>query len=246
MRDKVALITGAGSGIGRSTALRLARRGCRVACGDLNATAAEQVAAEARQAGAEAIAVGLDVTAKASVQAFVDGAVKEYGRVDFLVNCAGIWEVKPLIEIDEATWERMLNVNLKGPFLCAQAAVCHMLQARSGCIVNVASIAGRMGGNLCGAHYAASKGGVIALTMHMARELGPKGIRVNGVAPGITETPMTAAWPEEVMAGVVSRTPLGRLGQADDIADAIVFLLSDDARFIAGETIEVNGGLLTH
>lgn len=246
MRDKVAFITGAGSGIGRALAHRLAGRGCKLVCGDLREDAAEQTARAVREAGGEALAVALDVSSRASAQNFVETGVQAFGRVDYLANCAGIWEMKALVDLDEDAWDRMLSINLKGTFLCAQAAARYMLQAGSGVIVNVASVAGRMGGNWCGAHYAASKGGVVALTMHMARELGPKGVRVNAVAPGITETPMISAWPREVMAGVVSRTLLGRLGKPEDIADAIVFLLSDDARFIAGEILEVNGGLLTH
>ncbi len=246
MHNKVALVTGAASGIGRATALRLAEKGCRVVCGDLNATAAEQTAAAIRTAGGLALALALDVAKSESVAAFVQTAVREYGRVDYLVNCAGIWEQVPLVELDEARWDRMLAVNLKGTYLCCQAAVTHMLRAGEGAIVNLASVAGRNGGNYCGAHYAASKGGVVAMSMQMAKELGPLGIRVNTVAPGPVESPMTASWPAAVKEGIVTRTPLRRLGEPDDIAQVIVFLLSPAARHICGETIEVNGGLFTH
>ncbi len=246
MENKVALVTGAASGIGRATALRLAGKGCRVVCGDLNATAAEQTAAAIRAAGGQALALALDVARRASVAAFVQAAVSKYGRLDYLVNCAGIWEQVPLGELDEARWDRMLAVNLKGTFLCCQAAAEHMLRAGEGAIVNLASVAGRNGGNFCGAHYAASKGGVVAMTMQMAKELGPYGIRVNTVAPGPVESPMTASWPAAVKEGLVTRTPLKRLGQPEDIADVIVFLLSPAARLVCGETVEVNGGLFTH
>jgi 3-oxoacyl-[acyl-carrier protein] reductase len=140
----------------------------------------------------------------------------------------------------------MIAVNLKGTFLCCQAAAAPMLKQGAGAIVNLASVAGRNGGNYCGAHYSASKGGVVAMTMQIARELAPFGIRVNCVAPGPVDSPMTAAWPAAVKEGIVARTPLKRFGLPEDIADVIVFLLSDEARFLVGETIEVNGGLFTH
>lgn len=246
MRDKVALVTGAGSGIGRATALRLAEKGCRVVCGDLNAAAAEDTAATARANGSRATAAALDVSVRSSVAAFVAKAVSDHGRVDYLVNCAGIWEQVPLAELAEERWDRMIAVNLKGTFLCCQAAAACMLKQGAGAIVNLASVAGRNGGNYCGAHYSASKGGVVAMTMQMARELAPFGIRVNCVAPGPVDSPMTAAWPAAVKEGIVSRTPLRRFGLPEDIADAIIFLLSDEARFLIGETLEVNGGLFTH
>ncbi|MHB1006323.1 MAG: SDR family NAD(P)-dependent oxidoreductase [Chloroflexota bacterium] len=246
MQGKVALITGAGSGIGRATAAILAARGCRVVCGDLNVAAAEASAAGARAAGGEALVVSLDVTARDSAQAFVAAAEQAYGRVDFLVNSAGIWELSTLLDLEESHWDRMLAVNLKGMFLCCQAAVAAMLKQGAGAIVNVASVAGRNGGNYAGAHYSASKGGVVAMSMQMARELAPRGIRVNCVAPGPTDSPMTANWPAEVKAGIIGRTPVGRLARAEDIAEVVVFLLSEQARHVVGETVEVNGGLFTH
>jgi 3-oxoacyl-[acyl-carrier protein] reductase len=217
-----------------------------VVAGDLNLAAAEETANAVRQAGGEAIAVNLDVTSRASAQAFVAEAKRAFGRIDYLVNCAGIWEYSPLLDLEESRWDRMLAVNLKGTFLCCQAAAAEMLPRGEGAIVNIASVAGRNGGNYSGAHYSASKGGVIAMTMQMARELAPQGVRVNCIAPGPTASPMVAPWPKEILQGIVTRTPLGRLGQPDDIAGAIVFLLSDEARWVVGETIEVNGGLFTH
>lgn len=246
MKDKVALITGSGSGIGRATALKLAERGCRIVGGDLNLAAAEATTDAVRQAGGEAITVSLDVASRDSVAAFAAEALRAYGQVDYLVNCAGIWEYSALVDLEESRWDRLIDINLKGTFLCCQAAAKEMLQRGEGAIVNIASVAGRNGGNYSGAHYSASKGGVIAMTMQIAREIGSKGVRVNCVAPGPTDSPMTANWPADVKAGLVTRTPLGRLGLPDDIAGAVVFLLSDDARFIVGETIEVNGGLFTH
>lgn len=244
MNGNVAVITGAGSGIGKAVAMRLASLGCSVVCGDVNLAAAQETADAIGGKGQQAVAAAVDVSSAASVQAFVERALQTYGSIQFLVNAAGIWQRKTIEEISEEEWNRIIDVNLKGTFLVIKAVVPHLKQNRFGRIVNFASVAGRSGGVWTGPHYAASKGGVIAMTKNLARELGPFGINVNAVAPGIIKTPMTETYPAEVMTATIQRTPLGRLGEPEDVADAVLFLLTDEARFITGETLEVNGGLL--
>lgn len=244
MMGNVAVITGAGSGIGRAVAVRLAGLGCSVVCGDVNLAAAQETADAIGAKGQQAVAIAVDVSSGASVQAFIERSLQTYGSIQFLVNSAGIWQRKTIEEISEEDWDRIIDINLKGTFLVIKAVVPHLKQNKFGRIVNFASIAGRSGGVWTGPHYAASKGGVIALTKNIARELGPFGINVNAVAPGIVKTPMTDSYPAEVMTSTIQRTPLGRLGEPEDIADAVLFLLTDEARFITGETLEVNGGLL--
>ncbi len=169
---------------------------------------------------------------------------EEFGRLDVLVNNAGIYEVLPVEEISEAQWDRVLDVNLKGAFFCCQAVVPAMKRQGEGRIVSVASSAGKAGGTLAGAHYSVSKAGVICLTKQLARELGPYGITVNAVAPGRIDTPMIRVASDEENEAFVRRTPLGRLGTPEDVAGAVVFLASDAASFITGEIVDVNGGLL--
>ncbi len=243
MEGKVAVVTGAGSGIGKEAAARLAARGCKVVCADLNVEAAERTAADL---AGEAMAVKVNVADRASVAAMVEAVVARFRRLDLLAHCAGVWQQSTLLDLDEANWDKVVDINLKGTFLMDQACARQMLKQGEGAIVNLASVAGRNGGNFAGAHYSASKGGVIALTMQVAREIARQGVRVNCVAPGPTDSPMIATWPKEVTDGLKERSPLGRLGLPGDIAAVIVFLLSDEARFIVGETIEVNGGLFTH
>jgi 3-oxoacyl-[acyl-carrier protein] reductase len=195
--------------------------------------------------GGEAAAFHLDVSSAKSVQAMVDLALSKYdGRVDILVNNAGIWKLTPTEETSEEEWDRIVNVNLKGPFLTCRAVIPIMKKQGRGHIVNIASVGARNGGTFAGVHYIASKGGVLAMTKKLGKELGQYGIVVNGINPGPSLTDMMADWPRAIVDGVIKNTPLGRMAEPEDIADAVAFLASDAARFVHGETIEVNGGLV--
>jgi len=185
------------------------------------------------------------VSSAASVDALVKTALTSYGnRVDILVNNAGIWKLIPTEETSEEEWDRIVNVNMKGTFLCCRAVIPIMRKQGKGHIVNIASIAARNGGTMAGIHYVASKGGVLAMTKKLGKELGQYGIVVNGINPGTSGTEMTKDWPQSIMEGIVKNTPLGRLVAPEDIADVVGFLASDAARFVHGETVEVNGGIL--
>jgi len=190
------------------------------------------------------LALSVDVTRKEQIQEAVGQVLARWGRIDILVNNAGIYEVLPIEAISEEQWDRVLAVNLKGAFLCCQAVIPTMKRQGSGSIVSMASSAGKSGGTLSGAHYAVSKAGVICLTKQLARELGPHGITANAVAPGRIDTPMIHLASDEENEAFRLRTPLGRLGTPEDVAGAVVFLVSDEASFITGEIVDVNGGLL--
>ncbi|HID87508.1 MAG TPA: 3-oxoacyl-ACP reductase FabG [Anaerolineae bacterium] len=245
LKDRVALVTGAGRGIGREIALALAREGAHVTVNYAHsAEGARATVEEARALGVRAIALQADVSRADQVEAMVQRTVDELGRLDVLVNNAAIFSSTPLFEVTEALWDEILAVNLKGVFLCARAAARVMLAQGAGVIVNIASGGGLdpYPGYRTSAPYAASKAGVIMLTRVLARELAPQ-VRVNCVAPGIVDSkarPMSKAAKEKFSA----LTPLGRVGEPADIADVVVFLASDDARFMTGQTLSVDGGLL--
>jgi NAD(P)-dependent dehydrogenase (short-subunit alcohol dehydrogenase family) len=243
MQGKVALVTGAASGMGRAAALGLAAQGCHVACVDINSAAAEATATAARAQGVQAGAWKLDVARPGDMPGVVAEIARAIGPPDFLLHFAAIWEGTAPEAMTEAQWDRMLGVNLKGTFFMCQAVFSEMKARRSGRIVLTASDAARLGGVQGGPHYVASKGGIIALTRSLAKHWGPHGITVNAINPGVIETPMTASWPKLVMETTVQRTPLGRLGTPEDVADVAIFLVSDAARFMTGEIVEVNGGL---
>ncbi|MCL7451663.1 MAG: SDR family oxidoreductase [Anaerolineae bacterium] len=244
LRDKVVLVTGAGRGIGLGIAQALAAEGARVAVCDISARLLDEALTQIQALGGQALAFEMDVTSKPQISRVVGEVVARWGTVDILVNNAGIYEVLPVEEISEAQWDRVLAVNLKGAFLCCQAVIPAMKEQRSGRIVNIASSAGKTGGTLAGAHYSASKAGLINLTKQLARELGPFGITVNAVAPGRIDTPMIHAVSDAENEAFAQRTPLGRLGTPEDVAHAVVFLASERASFITGEIVDVNGGLL--
>jgi 3-oxoacyl-[acyl-carrier protein] reductase len=244
LEDRVAIVTGAGRGIGLGIARAFAREGARVAVCDVRADWAEQAVSEITAAGGQALAFPMDVTRQDQIQQVVDQVLHRWSRIDVLVNNAGIYEVLPFEEITEAQWDRLLAVNLKGAFLCCQVVVPVMKRQGSGRIVNMASSAGKAGGTLAGAHYSVSKAGLICLAKQLARELGAFGITVNAVAPGRIDTPMIHIASEQENEDFVRRTPLGRLGTAEDVANAVLFLASDGASFITGEIVDVNGGLL--
>ena len=247
LRDQVALITGASSGIGRATAEAMGRQGARVGVNYCkNQVGAEQAAETIRKAGSEALVLRANVTRNADVITMVEAVRKEWGRIDILVNNAGdLLARHTLANMTEEYWDLIMALNLKSAFLCVKAVWEEMVARKSGCIVNVSSIAGRNGGGPGVAAYAAAKGGLLTYTKSLAKELAPHGVRVNGIAPGVIATPFHERYsPAEVMQRLVALIPLGRAGTSEEIADVIVFLASPAARYITGETIEVNGGML--
>ena len=244
LKDRVAIVTGAGRGIGLGIALALAREGARIAVCEIIPSFLQNALADIESRGGHALPFQMDVTSKEQIHGMVRDVLQRWGTVDILVNNAGIYEVLPVEEISEGQWDRVLAVNLKGTFLCCQAVIPHMKQQGRGRIVSIASSAGKTGGTLAGAHYSVSKAGVICLTKQLARELGPQGITVNAVAPGRIDTPMIHVSSDEENEAFRLRTPLGRLGTAEDVANAVVFLASEEASFITGEILDVNGGLL--
>lgn len=241
---KTALVTGAQQGIGRATALALAAAGADVAVNYLDdAGAAGEVVREIEAMGRRAVGVQADVSVPGQVEAMTTTVARELGGVDVLVNNAGVFPRVPFLEMKEGDWDFVLGVNLKGSFLCAQAAARVMVQrGRAGAIVNLASTAVR-GGPL-GVHYSASKSGVVGMTRAMALELAPHGIRVNAIAPGLTDTAQPRyGHSEEGLATLARAVPMGRMAQPAEIAGVIVFLASDDARYVTGQTVFVNGGV---
>lgn len=241
---QVALITGASRGIGRAVAQELAHTGFAVCINYLHRQdAAQALASTLRDGGCEAIAVQADVADRAAVEAMVHRAEDTLGPVSALVNNAGISIQGLFQDTDDAAWQRCLDVNLTGARNAAQAVLPGMLHAKSGCIVNISSIWGLRGAS-CEVAYSCSKAGIVALTRSLALELAPSGIRVNAVAPGCIETDMVRALGEDTLRALVEETPLGRLGQPQDIAHAAAFLLSDNASFITGQVLTVDGGFI--
>jgi 3-oxoacyl-[acyl-carrier protein] reductase len=239
LQGQIALITGGGQGIGRATAERFAREGATVVVADINVAKAQAVACEI---GNSALALHLDVAQAESVEACVATIIARYGRIDTLINNAGITRDARTVKMTEEQFDAVVAVNLKGVWLCCRAVGRHMLEQRSGSIVNASSIVAASG-NFGQANYAATKAGVIAMTKTLAREFGPSGVRVNAVAPGFIATDMVATIPEKVVEALHDRTPLRRLGKPEEIAAVYAFLASDDASFINGAVIPVDGGL---
>jgi len=245
LEKSVAIVTGGGAGIGRAISLTLADCGADVIIADIRTKDAEKVTEEIHNRGRHALPIGVDVTNPDDVRHLVHTTLTKFEKIDILVNNAGIFEVAPILEIDEKKWERMLDVNLTGCFLCSREAAIPMVEKRRGRIVNISSIAARTGGFAVGAHYSASKAGVISLTKSFAKALAPFGINVNSVAPHAVETQtLMNAYSKEQIASFKENIPLGRLGKPEDTANAVLFLVSDGANFITGQTIHVNGGAL--
>ena len=246
LSGKIALITGASSGIGKATAERLAASGAAVAINyHQNEAGAEEARKKITAAGGRAITVSADVSCSEGVQSLVQRTVKELGPIDVLVNNAGsLVERLKILELNEERWDEVMNLNLKSAFLCSQAVAGSMIERKTGTIINVSSIAGRTGGALGSIHYSTAKGGLITFTKGLAKELAPFGIRVNAVSPGVIDTRYheTFSTPE-MMKGYVSAIPLGRVGTPDEVAQVICFLASEAASYLAGETIEINGGM---
>lgn len=243
LKDKVALVTGGGQGIGKLTALTFAREGARVVIADINMAAAQATAAEIEQADGQAKPVFLDVSRADSVEAAFQSLTNWAGGIDILINNAGITRDARMQKMSEEQFDSVISVNLKGVWLCAKAAAPSMIARGGGAIVNTASVVG-LYGNFGQTNYVAAKAGVIGMTKTWARELGPSNIRVNAVAPGFTSTEMIATVPDKVLDSVRERTPLRRLGRPEDIANAYLFLSSEESSFVTGVTLSVDGGLL--
>jgi 3-oxoacyl-[acyl-carrier protein] reductase len=242
---KVALVTGSARGIGREIAARLAREGAETVMSDVVDEGATAEAVEAlRSAGLKARYIKLNVADAGKVDAALEGIVKESGKLDLLVNNAGITRDALVVRMKDEDWDSVLAVNLKGCFNCTRAALRIMMKQRSGSIVNVASLSG-VAGNPGQANYSASKAGVIGLTMTTAKEMASRGIRVNAVAPGLIDTDMTRKIPEEMRKGMMEQIPLRRMGTAAEVAEAVLFLLSDRASYVTGQVLGVNGGMYT-
>ena len=242
LTNRIALVTGASQGIGRAIALRLAAQGAHVALGARSLEKLAEVEAEINGAGGTAKAFALDVASEESIKSCVKEVVGHFGRLEILVNNAGITRDYLAMGMKRNDWDDVLNTNLTGAFLLSQAAMRPMLKARWGRIINITSIVGEMG-QAGQANYAASKAGLIGLTKSLARELAGRSISVNAVAPGYIATAMTAVLTDEQRAGITAQIPMGRQGSDADIAAAVAFLASDDAAYITGHTLDVNGGM---
>ena len=243
LKDKVALVTGGAQGIGRTISEELTRAGAHVVLGDVNLEGAQATAEAINNSGGSASAVKIDVSNAAEVREVFDFIMKDKKPVDIVVNNAGITRDGLMVRMKESDWDLVLDINLKGSFLCSQQAAKQMMKQKSGAIVNIASIVGVMG-NFGQANYSASKAGVIGLTKTLAREVASRGIRVNAIAPGFIDTEMTRVLDEEVRQKLIEQIPLARLGLPEDVARCVNFLVSDRSSYITGQVINLNGGML--
>lgn len=248
LKDKVAIITGARRGMGRAHAKKLAKAGAKVVVSDLSLPECQEVAKEIEAEGGEALAVECDVTKKGEIEEMVRKTVEKWGKIDILVNNAGIAQFKPFLELTEEDWDKTLDINLKGYFLCAQACAKEMAKQKSGVIINIASVA--MGQQGIGfpniVHYCASKGGIVGMTEALAVELAPYNIRVNAISPGMIETPMIDPVKKdpEQMKAILARVPLHRVGRPEEVSNLVLFLASDDSSYMTGSTVVIDGGWL--
>lgn len=242
LKDKVAIITGSARGIGKTTAEKFLKEGAKVVVCDVNLDQVNETVAELKALG-EVAGIKVDVTNREDVDNLIKFAVEKFGRLDVMVNNAGITADNTLLKLTEAEWDRVINVNLKGVFNCGQAAAAVMTAQGSGVILNASSVVG-IYGNFGQTNYAATKWGVIGMTKTWSKELGKKGIRVNAVAPGFIMTPMTEKMPEKVLDMMKEKASVKRLGYPEDIANAYAFLASDEASFITGTVLSVDGGVV--
>jgi 3-oxoacyl-[acyl-carrier protein] reductase len=243
LQDRVALVTGSGQGIGRAIALRFAQAGAKIVVIDVVEDHASAVAAEIKAAGGDAVAVVCDVTQRDQVEAAVKSTLDTFGKIDILCNNAGITRDARLVKMSEDQFDAVIDVNLKGVFNMTQAVAPHMVAQNYGRIISTSSIVG-LYGNFGQTNYVASKAGVIGMTRVWARELGPKGITANAIAPGFIATDMIKTVPQEVLDRFTNATPVRRLGEPEDIANAYLFLASDEASFVNGAVLSVDGGLV--
>ena len=243
LQGKTAIITGAAGGIGMATARKFMREGAAIVVADHHPERVEEAVAALTTGDAKVLGVCTDVTDRASVEAMVGRTIDAFGRVDVLVNNAGITQDARLVKMSEAQFDAVIDVNLKGVFLCAQAVAGPMLEQGSGVILNASSVVG-LYGNFGQTNYAATKAGVIGFTKTWARELGPKGVRSAVVCPGFVRTPILASIPPAVMQKTIDKIPLGRLGEPEEIANVYAFLASDEASYLNGAVIEVSGGIM--
>jgi len=245
LTGKVAIVTGAASGIGRAIALKLAEFGADVVVVDVDILGAKEVASKIESLGRQALPVKANVADSGDVKKMVKMALKKFGKIDILVNNAGIVQCVKVVNLKEEDWDKVMNVNLKGTYLCSKEVIKHMIKRRSGKIINISSITGMTGGVVVGANYAASKAGVACFTKTLARELAPYGINVNAIAPHAIDTPgFRRDIPDEVKKSLLEAIPLRRLGKPEEVANVALFLASDAASYITGQTIHVNGGAL--
>ena len=249
LKNKVAIITGARRGMGRAHALELAKHGCRVVISDISQEDCQKVVDEIEQKDGEALAIKCDVSKKQEVDELINKTVEKFGKIDILVNNAGIVEFKKFLEMTEEEWSKTIDINLKGYFLCAQAAGKKMAEQNSGAIVNIASVAmGQQGIGMPNiAHYCASKGGIIGLTEALAVELAPNNIRVNAISPGLIETPMIdpIKQQKDQIEALMNRIPMKRTGKAKEVANLVVFLASDASSYMTGSDVIIDGGWLS-
>jgi 3-oxoacyl-[acyl-carrier protein] reductase len=243
LQNKIAIVTGAGQGIGQAIAVRLAQEGAEVIVSDINLQGVKQTASQIRQMDRKSLALKVDVANFEDVQAMVQKSTEEFGPVDILVNNAGVTKDNLLVRMTQQQWDWVISVNLKGTFNCTKAVAPHMMRNRYGRIINIASVIGLVG-NAGQANYAASKAGIIGLTKSAAKELGSRGITVNAVAPGYIQTEMTERLPEQAKETFLKTIPLRRPGLPQDVAGVIVFLASDDASYITGQVINIDGGMV--
>ena len=244
LKNKVSVITGGAKGIGKAIALKFAQEGSDIAICDVNAEALEISKKELEALGRTVLTDTVDVTNPENVQSFIQKVLDKFGRIDILINNAGITRDGLLVRMNTSDWDAVLNVNLKGTFICTKAVAKPMMKQRLGKIVNIASIIGLIG-NAGQANYAASKGGVIAFTKSAAKELASRNINVNAIAPGFIKTDMTDKLSEDVKQAIMKQVPLGKWGSAGDVADVALFLVSDASAYITGQVIQVDGGMVT-